>query len=687
MTPSSTGPFRGSSQSGTANNVVVDGNITYGDCTNSIWTTTPAQSLVSAPSEGLCPYVPGGPNDSLGLIADKYVEVNRPIQASSSANNPTVLPACASPAAICDPSGTQPDSEPNGITIDAAVLALTQSFVVNNYGSCGSEGNLFVYGSIQQFARGPVGTFNNQYQNTTCDGGLYGYQKHYTWDPLLDFVSPPSYLAPTTAPWSIGSVAANPNTGTVTVCPPLQAPYGQTGSITQYCSGATGLPGFPSSTAPSSPTGVTASESNGVVTVTWTDPASNGGSPITHYTVSPSRQCSTCVGTTVPGASATSATITGLTAGSQFTFTLTATNTNGTSNPSTASNPVIIPTAPSAPSAVTATVNANGTVSVGWTASDDGSPITSSTVTASPACPSCTGTTVSGTGSTATITGLTPGTSYTFTVTDINGIGTSPPSAASNSITAPSKPGAPTIGTATPGNTQATVNWTAPTNTGGIPITGYVVTPYKAGVAQATQTFNTTATTDTVTGLTNLSSYTFTVAAINGIGTGPASAQSNAVTPAAPPGAPTIGTATAGVNSATVTWTAPASNGGSAITGYVVTPNRWHRQTAQTFNSTATTETVTGLTANTSYTFKVAAINAIGTGSQSASSNSITTPKTAPGAPTIGTATSGNASVSLNWTAPTVTGGSAITGYVVTPYIGGVAQATQTFNARPPPKR
>ena len=75
-----------------------------------------------------------------------------------------------------------------------------------------------------------------------------------------------------------------------------------------------------------------------------------------------------------------------------------------------------------------------------------------------------------------------------------------------------------------------------------------------------------------MTGLTNGTAYTFTVAAINAIGTGAASAQSNAVTPATVPGAPTIGTATRGNASATVTWTAPASNGGAVITGYVVTP-------------------------------------------------------------------------------------------------------------------
>ncbi len=145
-----------------------------------------------------------------------------------------------------------------------------------------------------------------------------------------------------------------------------------------------------------------------------------------------------------------------------------------------------------------------------------------------------------------------------------------------------------------------------------------MVTPYIGGTAQTAQTFNSTALTEMVTGLTN-TAYTFKVAAINSVGTGTQSAASNSVTPLTPPGAPTIGTASrpATTNAATVTWTAPATNGGSPVTGYVVTPylNGTTAQTAQTFNSTATTETVTGLTQIDNYTFKVAAINAEGTGS------------------------------------------------------------------------
>ena len=87
---------------------------------------------------------------------------------------------------------------------------------------------------------------------------------------------------------------------------------------------------------------------------------------------------------------------------------------------------------------------------------------------------------------------------------------------------------------ATAGNASATVSWTAPAN-GGSPITSYTVTPYIGTTAQtpSTVTGSPPATSTTVTGLTNGTAYTFTVTATNAIGTGPASAASNSVTPSA----------------------------------------------------------------------------------------------------------------------------------------------------------
>jgi hypothetical protein len=95
-------------------------------------------------------------------------------------------------------------------------------------------------------------------------------------------------------------------------------------------------------------------------------------------------------------------------------------------------------------------------------------------------------------------------------------------------------PGAPTIGAVTAGDGRATVNWTAPTSTGGSPITGYIVTPYIAGVAKAPVTSSGTGTSKVVTGLTNGTTYAFKVAAVNAVGTGTPSATSAFVIPRAP---------------------------------------------------------------------------------------------------------------------------------------------------------
>ena len=93
----------------------------------------------------------------------------------------------------------------------------------------------------------------------------------------------------------------------------------------------------------------------------------------------------------------------------------------------------------------------------------------------------------------------------------------------------PGVPGAPTIGTATGGNAQATVPFTAPTDTGYPTTLSYTVTSSPGSI-----TATGSASPITVTGLTNDTSYTFTVTATNDTGTGPASAASNAVTPEAP---------------------------------------------------------------------------------------------------------------------------------------------------------
>ena len=196
------------------------------------------------------------------------------------------------------------------------------------------------------------------------------------------------------------------------------------------------------------------------------------------------------------------------------------------------------PTAPAAPLNVTATA-ADRSAKLTWTApANGGSPITSYTITPYIGSAAQTPTVITGSppATSATVSGLTDGTAYTFTVTATNSVGTGPPSAPSNQVTpvAPTVPGAPGNVTATAGNQSATVSWTAPAN-GGSPITVYTVTPYLAGVAQAvTQVSGSPpATTANISGLTNGDAYTFTVTATNAVGAGPASAASQPVTPTA----------------------------------------------------------------------------------------------------------------------------------------------------------
>ena len=196
-------------------------------------------------------------------------------------------------------------------------------------------------------------------------------------------------------------------------------------------------------TVPGAPTEVTATAGNAQATVSWTRPASDGGSVLTGYTAtaSPGGQKADVDG------SKTSATVSGLTNGTAYTFTVVAANSAGTGPASTLSNSVT-PGTPLAPTVVRATAgDAQATVS--WTApAPNGvSAITGYTVTSSPG-----GRTVSVDGgtTTATVTGLTNGTGYTFTVTATNAVGAGPASLPSNTVVPTASPAPTPTPTPTP---------------------------------------------------------------------------------------------------------------------------------------------------------------------------------------------------------------------------------------------
>jgi hypothetical protein len=113
-----------------------------------------------------------GTNAVLGLIANNFVRVGHPVNAS------------------CDNTTSMYDGK--GVTIKAAILSIDHSFIVDNY-DCGNQlGNLNVYGAIAQRYRGAVGT----------SGGT-GFLKSYDYDDRLKYRSPPHFLSPVDSAWSI----------------------------------------------------------------------------------------------------------------------------------------------------------------------------------------------------------------------------------------------------------------------------------------------------------------------------------------------------------------------------------------------------------------------------------------------------------------------------------------------------
>ncbi|MEI8051892.1 MAG: fibronectin type III domain-containing protein, partial [Actinomycetes bacterium] len=370
---------------------------------------------------------------------------------------------------------------------------------------------------------------------------------------------------------------------------------------------------------PGPPAIVGVTEDDSQVTVSWTAPSDIGGSPITNYTVSSDPGSMTCQSTTT-----LSCTVSGLSNGTAYRFTVAATNEAGTGPQSAESSPKTPRGKPQAPS-LSVKKTTSRSISISWSAvNGNGSDVKYYTVTTQPG------------GDSQKVDGLSfdfattdSSTAFSFVVTATNDAGEGDQSDSTPSVRATDGPQPPSNLRATSiGDGSVTVAWAAPQPTtlaNNQNITGYKVT---ASPGDQTCTAEATATDCVVDGLTNGSSYSFVVVAQSSDGESPPSATVEA-TPSGAPGQPVLAPGVAGDAQVQLSWSV-STDGGSPITRFIIeiqtAGGPWSTVADADLmceSTTATTCAVTGLTNGTDYSFRVTAANA-GAKSQPSESQAVT---------------------------------------------------------------
>ncbi|MFC7547201.1 fibronectin type III domain-containing protein [Plantactinospora sp. GCM10030261] len=192
-------------------------------------------------------------------------------------------------------------------------------------------------------------------------------------------------------------------------------------------------------------------------------------------------------------------------------------------------------------------------------------------------------------------------------------------------VKAAKKPAAPARPIAGKRGGTAVVSWKKPAENGSR-ITGYVVQPYRNGKKVAKPAnFDASTTTQTIKISPASGAWTFTVAATNGVGTGPASRPSSAARLLALPSAPEIIALATDITAARLSWRPPADTGGFPVINYLITPYIGGIAEPPQSLPAVTSGQITGLTPATTYTFTVRARTAAGTGPESVPSFAVTT--------------------------------------------------------------
>ncbi|MGO8673157.1 MAG: malectin domain-containing carbohydrate-binding protein [Capsulimonadaceae bacterium] len=290
--------------------------------------------------------------------------------------------------------------------------------------------------------------------------------------------------------------------------------------------------------------------------------------------------------------------------------------------------------APAAPTGLTATAG-NAQVALAWTASSGATSYNVYRGTAT-GDESATAIATGVTTASYTNTGLTNGTAYYFKVAALNATGTSAQSNEASATPSAGAPAAPTGLTATAGNGQVALAWTASSGATSYNVYRGTATGGESATAIAT---GITTTSYTNTGLTNGTAYYFKVAALNASGTSAQSTEASATPTSGVPAAPTGVTATPGNAQVALAWT--ASSGATSYNVYRGTATGGESATAIATGVTTTSYTNTGLTNGTEYFYKVAALNASGTSAQSTEVSA--TPSTGTGTLVLGINCGGSA--------------------------------------------